>query len=52
MLESRGYHFDRQKGSHCHYINGGGDVITLVAKTPAIKKAYVAAILERIGENQ
>ena len=52
VLESRGYHLSRQRGSHCHYINSGGDVITVVAKTPAIKKAYVAAILERIGENQ
>ena len=52
VLESKGYHFSRQRGSHCHYINDIGDVITVVAKTPAIKKAYVAAILERIGENQ
>jgi predicted RNA binding protein YcfA (HicA-like mRNA interferase family) len=50
VLESRGYRFDRQRGSHCHYIDAGGDVITVVAKTPAIKKAYVVAILERIGE--
>jgi predicted RNA binding protein YcfA (HicA-like mRNA interferase family) len=52
VLESKGYHFARQRGSHCHYINGSGDVISVVAKTPVIKKAYVVAILERIGENQ
>jgi hypothetical protein len=39
-------------GSHCHYINGSGDVISVATKTPVIKKAYVVAILERIGENQ
>jgi predicted RNA binding protein YcfA (HicA-like mRNA interferase family) len=50
VLESKGYRFDRQRGSHCHYINADGDVITVVAKTPAIKKVYVVAILERIGE--
>jgi predicted RNA binding protein YcfA (HicA-like mRNA interferase family) len=51
VLESKGYHFARQRGSHCHYINDSGDVISIAAKTPAIKRAYVAAILQRIGEN-
>jgi predicted RNA binding protein YcfA (HicA-like mRNA interferase family) len=51
VLESGGYHFSRQRGSHCHYINDSGDVITVAANTPAIKKAYAAAILERIEKN-
>ena len=50
VLVSKGYHLDRQKGSHCQYLNDNGDVITIAAKTPSIKKAYVIAILERIGE--
>ena len=33
------------------YINSNGDVITIVAKGQ-LKKAYITAILERIGEDK
>ena len=49
VLEAKGYRFDRQRSSHCHFINKNGDVISIV-KGDTIKKVYVAAILERIGE--
>jgi predicted RNA binding protein YcfA (HicA-like mRNA interferase family) len=51
VLTAHGYRLDRQKGSHCHYINQNGDVLTVAKKSP-LKKVYVTAILERIGENQ
>ena len=49
VLEARGYRFDRQRGSHCHFVNETGDVISIV-KRDTIKKVYVAAILDRIRE--
>ena len=49
VLEDKGYRFDRQRGSHCHFVNENGDVIS-IPKRDTIKKVYVAAILERIGE--
>ncbi|GHV84706.1 hypothetical protein AGMMS50230_03140 [Spirochaetia bacterium] len=49
VLAARGYRFDRQNGSHCHYINESGDLVTIVDKNP-LKKAYIVTILERIGE--
>jgi len=51
VLEAKGYRFDRQRGSHCHFINKQGDVITIV-KDDTINKAYVEEILERIGETR
>jgi predicted RNA binding protein YcfA (HicA-like mRNA interferase family) len=50
VLEAYGYRLDRQKGSHCQYINQNGDVLTVASKNP-LKKVYITAILERIGEN-
>jgi predicted RNA binding protein YcfA (HicA-like mRNA interferase family) len=47
VLEAYGYVFARQKGSHRHYINEKGGLITL--KTP-LKISYVNEILDRIGE--
>ena len=47
VLAAYGYHFKRQKGSHRHYINNTGDVLTL--KEP-LKVSHVTEILERIGE--
>ena len=47
VLRAYGYSFSRQKGSHRHYINATGDVITL--KEP-VKISYVNDILRRIGE--
>jgi predicted RNA binding protein YcfA (HicA-like mRNA interferase family) len=49
VLTAYGYRLDRQRGSHCQYINQSGDVLTVVSKNP-LKKAYVTAILERIDE--
>ncbi|MDR1325369.1 MAG: type II toxin-antitoxin system HicA family toxin [Treponema sp.] len=49
-MVAHGYRLDRQKGSHCQYINQNGDVLTVV-KRNTLKKVYVMAILERIGEN-
>jgi predicted RNA binding protein YcfA (HicA-like mRNA interferase family) len=50
VLTAHGYRLDRQRSSHCQYINQSGDVLTIVNKNP-LKKVYVTAILERIGEN-
>jgi predicted RNA binding protein YcfA (HicA-like mRNA interferase family) len=50
VLRHNGYYCKCQKGSHCQYINSNGDVITILAESP-LKKAYIIAILERIGEN-
>jgi len=47
VLAAYSYTFSRQKGSHRHYINKAGDIITL--KDP-LKASYVTEILERIGE--
>ena len=47
VLTAFGYHFKRQRGSHRHYLNDNGDLITL--KEP-LKISYVNEILERIGE--
>ena len=49
VLSAYGYRFDRQKGSHRHYINASGDVVT-IANTNPLKRAYIADILKRIGE--
>lgn len=40
VLTAYGYRLDRQKGSHRHYINLSGDVITLIDENP-LKAAYV-----------
>jgi predicted RNA binding protein YcfA (HicA-like mRNA interferase family) len=45
VLESYGYRFARQNGSHRHYINERGQLITL--KDP-LKKAYISEILRRV----
>ena len=47
VLSAYGYYLKRQKGSHRHYLNIEGELITL--KDP-LKKAYIDEILERIGE--
>ena len=49
VLTAFGYHFRRQRGSHRHFIDCSGDLITL--KDP-LKKAYIAEILERIEKKQ
>jgi len=47
VLTAKGYNFNRQKGSHRHYINSSGDVITIKDENP-LKAAYVKDILGRI----
>jgi predicted RNA binding protein YcfA (HicA-like mRNA interferase family) len=47
VLAAYGYQFKRQRGSHRHYLNDTGDLITL--KDP-LKISYIIEILERIGE--
>ena len=47
VLAFYGYDFKRQKGSHRHYLNNQGDLITL--KDP-LKISYINELLERIGE--
>ena len=47
VLTSNGYRLARQKGSHCHYINTSGDVITIKKESP-LKAVYVKDILSRI----
>ena len=46
-LTAGGYRLARQKGSHCHYINDKGDVITIKKDNP-LKAVYVKDILSRI----
>jgi predicted RNA binding protein YcfA (HicA-like mRNA interferase family) len=48
VLTANGYKFSRQRGSHCHYINASGDVITIKKESPTIKAVYVKDILSRI----
>lgn len=47
VLTAHGYQLDRQKGSHCQYINASGDVITIKSENP-LKAVYVKDILSRI----
>jgi predicted RNA binding protein YcfA (HicA-like mRNA interferase family) len=49
VLIENGYRHIRQKGSHRHYRNDTGDVITIKIETP-IKAVYVKGILKRIEE--
>jgi predicted RNA binding protein YcfA (HicA-like mRNA interferase family) len=49
VLTAYGYRLDRQHGSHRQYVNKDGGVITVKESNP-LKKSYVVAILERIGE--
>jgi len=44
-----GYEPVRQKGSHKHYLNKKGDLITIKIETP-LKAVYVKDILNRIGK--
>jgi predicted RNA binding protein YcfA (HicA-like mRNA interferase family) len=49
VLAEYGYFFKWQKGSHRHYLNDKGDLITL--KDP-LKISYIIELLERIGEKK
>ncbi|MCW2278584.1 type II toxin-antitoxin system HicA family toxin [Heliophilum fasciatum] len=48
VLEHYGYALVRKKGSHRHFRNSQGDVITVKEETP-LKAAYIRDILARIG---
>ena len=50
VLSAFGYKLDRQRGSHMHFINDYGDVITVPNKNP-LKAVYVKDILERIAKS-
>jgi predicted RNA binding protein YcfA (HicA-like mRNA interferase family) len=47
VMAAYGYQLRRTNGSHRHYINSAGGVITL---KDSLKISYVTDILERIGE--
>lgn len=49
VLNAFGYRLDRQRGSHMHYINKFGDVITIPNKTP-LRAVYVKDIISRIED--
>ena len=49
VLNHYGYRLDRQKGSHRHYINSDGDVLTIPIRRPTIKPFYVFEIIRRLG---
>ncbi|MCL1998984.1 MAG: type II toxin-antitoxin system HicA family toxin [Turicibacter sp.] len=48
VLTHYGYIFDRQTGSHKHYIHDSGDVMTIPERRPTIKSAYVKGIIKRL----
>jgi predicted RNA binding protein YcfA (HicA-like mRNA interferase family) len=49
VLESNGYIMVRVSGSHHHFRNEYGDVITIPKHNP-VKAVYVEDVLKRIGE--
>lgn len=48
VLESYGYELVRSRGSHRHFRNKQGDVITIKEENP-LKAVYVKDVLRRIG---
>lgn len=48
VLEEYGYFLGRCKGSHRHFINEDGDVITIKEDNP-LKAVYIKDVLKRIG---
>lgn len=49
VLRHHGYELVRIKGSHHHFRNDSGDLITIKMETP-LKAVYVKDVLDRIGE--
>ncbi|MCY7476613.1 type II toxin-antitoxin system HicA family toxin [Paenibacillus larvae] len=49
VLNHNGYILVRTKGSHHHFRNEQGDLITLPRQNP-LKAAYVRDVLKRIGK--
>lgn len=50
VLEHFGYQLVRASGSHRHFRNSEGSLITVKEDKPTIKRAYVEDVLSRIGE--
>lgn len=50
VLIHHNYELVRSSGSHMHFRNKSGDIITIKKDTPTIKIPYVKDILSRIGE--
>jgi predicted RNA binding protein YcfA (HicA-like mRNA interferase family) len=50
VLEESGYILVRVRGSHCHFRNQKGDLITIPKHNP-IKAVYVKEVLRRIGRS-
>jgi len=50
VLEYHGYQLVRTNGSHRHFRNSRGSLITVKEDKPTVKRAYVDDILQRIGE--
>ena len=48
VLSNYGYEFKRQSGSHKHYRNSTGDVITIKEEQP-LKAVYVKDVINRLG---
>ncbi len=49
VLNYYGYYLVRQKGSHVHFLNDKGELLTIKAETH-LKKVYIVNILNRIAE--
>jgi len=52
VLNHYGYILVRVKGSHHHFRNDKGDVITIPNHGNPIKAVYVKDVLQRIGEGE
>lgn len=50
VLEFHGYQLVRTNGSHRHFRNSNGSLITLKEDKPTVRRAYVEDVLNRIGE--
>lgn len=48
VLNAHGYELVRSKGSHRHFRNNQGDIITIKEENP-LKAVYVKDTLRRIG---
>lgn len=49
VLRHHGYDLVRSNGSHFHFRNNAGDLITIKKEQP-LKAVYVKDVLDRIGE--
>jgi predicted RNA binding protein YcfA (HicA-like mRNA interferase family) len=51
VLQHYGYIQVRVKGSHHHFRNERGDLITIASHSDPLKAVYVKDVLSRIGED-